>query len=132
VDRFDSSHVPGLVSLVIPLKDVNCVENSSTNAYNDNQDEAIVFSMKKGGKTFVFGQASDRDLVIEKLCELLAKPKSASEDLLRLSSGSGSLSITQASSGSSFQVAEPLINIFRDSVDLTTGAVMLLRIGILR
>ena len=57
--------MPGLVSLVNPLKDVNCVENSSTNAYNDNQDEAIVFSMKKGGKTFVFGQASDRDLVIQ-------------------------------------------------------------------
>ena len=99
MDRRDSSHVPGLV---IPLKDVNCVEKSSTNANNDNQDEAIVFSMKKGGKTFVFGQVSDRDLVVEKLCELLAKLKSASEDRLSLSSGSGSLSITQASSGSSF------------------------------
>ena len=75
MDRCDSSHVPGLVSLVIPLKDVNCVEKS----------------MKKGGKTFVFGQVSDGDFMVEKLCELLAKLKSASEDLLSLSSGSGSL-----------------------------------------
>ena len=77
------------------------MEKSSTNANNDNQDEAIVFSMKKGGKTFVFGQVSDRDFVVEKLCELLAKLKSASKDLLSLSSGSGNLSISQASSGSS-------------------------------
>ena len=77
------------------------MEKSSTNAYNDNKDEAIVFSMKKGGKTFVFGQVSDRDFEVEKLCELLAKLKSASKDLLSLSSGSGNLSISQASSGSS-------------------------------
>jgi len=118
-----SSHVPGLVSLVIPLKDVNCVEKSSTNANNDNQDEAIVFSMKKGGKSFVFGQVSDRDFVVEKLCELLAKLKNESEDILSLSSGSGSLTISQASSNNPFQVVEPLMTMFRESVDLTTEAV---------
>ena len=64
----------------------------------------------------------DRDFVVEKLCELLAKLKSAREDLLSLSSGSGSLSITEASSGSSIQVVQPLMNILRESVDLTTGA----------
>jgi len=135
-----SSHVPGLVSLVIPLKDVNCVEKSSTNVNHGNQDEAIVFTMKNGGKTFVFGQVSDRDFVVEKLCELLSQLKTESEDLASLSSGSVSLNNSQAggvvgetgeleaslsSSNicSTFQVVEPLMTIFRESVDLTTEAV---------
>ena len=122
--------MPGLVSLVIPLKNVNCVEKSCINVNHGNQDEAIVFTMKKGGKTFVFGQVSDRDFVVEKLCELLAKLKNENEDLLSLSSESGSLSMSQASgesggasSSSPFQVVEPLMTIFRESVDLTTEAV---------
>ena len=132
--------MPGLVSLVIPLKDVNCVEKSSTNVNHGNQDEAIVFTMKNGGKTFVFGQVSDRDFVVEKLCELLSQLKTESEDLASLSSGSVSLNNSQAggvvgetgeleaslsSSNfcSTFQVVEPLMTIFRESVDLTTEAV---------
>eukprot|EP00092_Neocalanus_flemingeri_P003122 GFUD01003339.1.p1 GENE.GFUD01003339.1~~GFUD01003339.1.p1 ORF type:complete len:1139 (+),score=353.99 GFUD01003339.1:87-3503(+) len=129
-----SSHVPGLVSLVIPLKDVNCVEKSSINVNHGNQDEAIVFTMKNGGKTFVFGQVSDRDFVVEKLCELLAQLKTESEDLVSQSSGSASQTSSQASgvvggpveiqaSADTFQVTEPLMTIFRESVDLTTEAV---------
>eukprot|EP00092_Neocalanus_flemingeri_P012003 GFUD01012940.1.p1 GENE.GFUD01012940.1~~GFUD01012940.1.p1 ORF type:complete len:1138 (+),score=342.79 GFUD01012940.1:127-3540(+) len=129
-----SSHVPGLVSLVIPLKDVNCVEKSSINVNHGNQDEAIVFTMKNGGKTFVFGQVSDRDFVVEKLCELLAQLKTESEDLVSQSSGSASQTSSQASgvvggpveiqaSANTFQVTEPLMTIFRESVDLTTEAV---------
>merc|ERR1712192_30807 len=47
------------------------------------------------------------------------------EDLLSLSSGSGSLSTSHASGcdNSSFQGVEPLMTIFRESVDLTTEAV---------
>jgi len=135
-----SSHVPGLVSLVIPLKDVNCVEKSSTNVNHSNQDEAIVFTMKKGGKTFIFGQVSDRDFVVEKLCELLSQLKTESEDIVSQSSGSGSLASSHASgvvavvadltvssnsptNSNAFQVVEPLMTIFRESVDLTTEAV---------
>merc|ERR1719471_578811 len=68
-----SSHVPGLVNLVLPLKDVNCIEKSAINANNGGKDEAIVFTMRRGGKTYVFGQVSDRDFVVEKLCELLSR-----------------------------------------------------------
>ena len=71
----------------------------------------------------MFGQVSDRDFVVEKLCELLAKLKNENADILSQSSGSGSLTISQASTNSSFQVVEPLMTMFRESVDLTTEAV---------
>jgi len=126
------SHVPKLVSLVIPLKDVNCVEKSNTNANNGNFDEAIVFTMKSGIKNFVFGQVADRDFVVEKLCELLSK-LCDKVDMGSLSSGSGSHSFVMdletspvsaegSSSVSSFVIIEPLMNIFLESVDRNTEA----------
>ena len=45
-----------LFSLVIPLKEVNCIEKSNVNANSGNVDEAIVFTMKNLGRNFVFGQ----------------------------------------------------------------------------
>ena len=42
--------------MVIPLKEVNCIEKSNVNANSGNADEAIVFTMKNLGRNFVFGQ----------------------------------------------------------------------------
>ena len=58
-----SSHVPGLVSLVLPLKDVNCIEKSATHATTGGRDEAIVFTMRRGGKSYVFGQVGTLQLL---------------------------------------------------------------------
>ena len=135
-----SSHVPKLVSLVIPLKEVNCVEKSNTNANNGNWDEAIVFSMKSGIRNFVFGQVgfsrlaaewlgtnmmaaaiqvADRDFVVEKICELLAKLKDDNKEIVSINSGSGSTSFVldletspsnpSSTSGSSFEVLDDSI-----------------------
>ena len=38
------------------FQDVNCIEKSATNANSGAKDEAIVFTMRRGGKTFIFGQ----------------------------------------------------------------------------
>ena len=38
------------------FQDVNCIEKSGTNANSGAKDEAIVFTMRRGGKTFIFGQ----------------------------------------------------------------------------
>jgi len=106
------SHVPGLVSLVIPLKDVSCIEKSNVNAKTGTHDEGIVFSMKNCSNNFVFGQVEDRDFVVEKLCHLLAA-----------TSGPGQLKpLVDVSEDPSFDCIGPLMTIFRESVDLTTEA----------
>ena len=40
------------------FQDVNCIEKSAINANNGGKDEAIVFTMRRGGKTYVFGQVA--------------------------------------------------------------------------
>lgn len=124
------SYVPKLVSLVIPLKEVNCVEKSNVNANSGNVDDAVVFTMKNMGRNFVFGQVDDRDFVVEKLCELLSRISGDRSERTSVSSGtSGGDSDHSSPAGQaltatspSFQAIEPLMNIFRESVDLTTEA----------
>lgn len=145
-----SSHVPALVSLVIPLKDVNCIEKSATNENSGAKDEAIVFSMRRGVKNFVFGQVSDRDFVVEKLSELLARLADQSDERTSLhsvsstatsrsssndqSEGSASLNKQQGGlekvggsgevgTGLVWDLTQPLMNVYRESVDLTAEAV---------
>jgi len=131
-----SSHVPGLVNLVLPLKDVNCIEKSGTNANSGAKDEAIVFTMRRGGKTFIFGQVSDRDFVVEKLCELLSRLCGSGEDSSSITSsgsspafsigssveGAGSPSRKIDGSAATWEPCEPLMHVFREKVDLTTEA----------
>jgi len=110
------SHVPGLVSLVIPLKDVSCIEKTNVNAMNGSFDEGIVFSMKNCLNNFVFGQVEDRDFVIEKLCELLAASgyeHSHSKHASRRD---------RQPDTPTFQPIDPLMTIFREKVDLTAEA----------
>jgi len=130
-----SSHVPGLVNLVLPLKDVNCIEKSAINANNGGKDEAIVFTMRRGGKTYVFGQVSDRDFVVEKLCELLSRLSGAGEDSTSITSSGSSTAFSTGGSvdtmgspkksdgnGMTWEPCEPLMNVYREKVDLTTEA----------
>ena len=42
------------------FQDVNCIEKSAINANNGGKDEAIVFTMRRGGKTYVFGQVASQ------------------------------------------------------------------------
>ena len=94
------------------FQDVNCIEKSAINANNGGKDEAIVFTMRRGGKTYVFGQVatqsshkhlnerniskqllckvSDRDFVVEKLCELLSRLSGTGEDSSSITSSASS------------------------------------------
>ena len=122
------------------FQDVNCIEKSGTNANSGAKDEAIVFTMRRGGKTFIFGQVatistawsnslwniyanlgfylvsnlcklgyyisiyfhdirifmwhclkvSDRDFVVEKLCELLSRLCGSGEDSSSITSSGSS------------------------------------------
>ena len=73
-----SSHVVGLVNLVIPLRDVAQVEKAEScpNGSNTN-DQALRFVMKSKnalagvGKEFIFAQLPDRQFIMDKLDELL-------------------------------------------------------------
>ena len=69
------SHVPGLVSVVIPLKEVNSVEKENSPPRGNTVDDAIVFVMRNKPREngFFFAQITDRDFMLEKLSELLSK-----------------------------------------------------------
>ncbi|TRY63799.1 hypothetical protein TCAL_07164 [Tigriopus californicus] len=122
------SHVANLASLIIPLRDVTCVEKTDSQPNGNTVDEAISIAMKTTKKPFIFAQIPDRNFVVEKLSDLLSKLEDPSENVLTKSgSGSGSgvgsdyvtnvsLPTTCSSSGSfeNMEPCEPLMNIFKE------------------
>jgi hypothetical protein len=75
--------VDGLVSVVIPLRDVAHVEKAESCPNGNTIDQAVRFVMRSSsanplgivGKEFIFAQLPDRNFVIEKIAELLASTK---------------------------------------------------------
>lgn len=79
------------VSLVIPLRDVKLAEKIENNASSQSLDKAIIVTTRNEiNKTnFIFAQILDRDFLVEKLCELLAKTQTPNScDSLSTKSGS--------------------------------------------
>ncbi|KAL1491524.1 hypothetical protein ABEB36_012108 [Hypothenemus hampei] len=69
------SRVKAQVSLVVPLRDVIVAEKIETSSSNQSLDKAVIVT---AGNTlnrtnFIFAQILDRDFVVEKLSELLAR-----------------------------------------------------------
>ena len=122
------SHVSDLVRLVVPLSHVQSVESCHNNVNTSQRDEGILLTLLSpasssevgtevgAGSTVVLGQVQDRDFVLQKLEELLtacrtaAPPRPAPEPLLG-----------EPEEGEVMR--EPLMNVFRESVNLTTEAV---------
>ncbi|XP_054270034.1 TBC1 domain family member 9 isoform X2 [Macrosteles quadrilineatus] len=70
---FDS-RVKGLVSLVLPLRDVVQIERAENQASNPSVDHSILITTRTAQRsTFLFSQIQDRDFVVQKLSDLLAK-----------------------------------------------------------
>ncbi|XP_030746463.1 TBC1 domain family member 9-like, partial [Sitophilus oryzae] len=71
---FDS-RIKAQVSVVIPLRDVVSAEKIETNVSNQALDKAIIVTTRDvlNKTNFIFAQILDRDFVVEKLSELLAK-----------------------------------------------------------
>ncbi|XP_063922284.1 TBC1 domain family member 9 [Zophobas morio] len=85
------SRVKSQVSLVIPLRDVKLAEKIENNASSQSLDKAIIVTTRNEiNKTnFIFAQILDRDFLVEKLCELLAKTQTPNScDSLSTKSGS--------------------------------------------
>ncbi|XKL61155.1 hypothetical protein PGB90_008212 [Kerria lacca] len=71
---FDS-RVKGLVSLIIPLRDVSQVEKVE-NEYDPGLHKSILITLKIPSKSaFLFSQIKDRDFLLHKISELLSKIK---------------------------------------------------------
>lgn len=72
---FSVSQVKGMVSLIIPLRDVSQVEKVD-NQTDPEVHKSILISLKNEPKSvFLFSQIKDRDFLIAKISELLAKVK---------------------------------------------------------
>lgn len=71
------SKAKGVVSVVIPLRHVNSVEKADGNS-NSNMAKAVLFTLKGDIQdvrdvSYLFGQLHDREFVVTKISELLAK-----------------------------------------------------------
>lgn len=118
-----SSHVEGLVNLVIPLRDVKIVEKAESCPNGTMVDQALRFVMRNKssqlavGKEFIFAQLPDRQFVIDKLDELVSGASNQSK----------SSSNSSTTSGSSFDrlsdLEQPLMNLYKESVDQMSEAI---------
>ncbi|XP_037074433.1 LOW QUALITY PROTEIN: TBC1 domain family member 9-like [Pollicipes pollicipes] len=66
------SRVKGLVSLIVPLRDVSLVERADSPGCTQDLSSAICVSMKHR-QSFLFAQVADRDFVLERIAEFLAR-----------------------------------------------------------
>ena len=68
------SQVRQMVSLVVPLREVRLVEQAENQSSNAVTDKSILVTTTRS--SFLFAQIQDRDFVVQKISELLAKSKS--------------------------------------------------------
>ncbi|KAK7576494.1 hypothetical protein V9T40_012780 [Parthenolecanium corni] len=109
---FDS-RVKGLVSLIIPLRDVNLAEKVDNN-FNPEIRKSILISMKNSAMPgFLFSRIKDRDFLISKISELLSK--------IEINEGSdNSITLIRQSSidgqsddeSMNWEIQEPLIRLY--------------------
>ena len=112
-----SSHVPGLVLLVIPLRDVSKVENAESCPNGNTIDQALKFTMRNQyvgavGKEFIFANVHDQKFVIEKIAELLAGTREPQDAMICASGDHGAT----ANECENFELCPPLMNTFKETV----------------
>jgi len=120
-----SSHVVDLVNIVIPLDLVTSVEKTDRNMNTKLYDEGLLFTLHSPDNTIILGQVQDRDFVLQKISDLLAQVGTYKiGECDSISSGtSTSVSESIDEDDSEEFLDTPLMNIYRESVDLTTEAV---------
>ncbi|XP_063222042.1 TBC1 domain family member 9 isoform X2 [Bacillus rossius redtenbacheri] len=90
------SRVKGLVSVVIPLRDVALVEKAENQASNTAVDKSVLITTNTK-VSFLFAQLQDRDFVVQKISELLARTRAPSVSSDTVSSRSSSSGISNFS-----------------------------------
>ncbi|PSN53042.1 hypothetical protein C0J52_03961 [Blattella germanica] len=73
---YNKRHVKNLVNVIIPLRDVRLVEKAENQASNSAVDKSVLITTS-GRASFLFAQLQDRDFVVQKVSELLAKTRIA-------------------------------------------------------
>ena len=64
--------VKGLVSLIIPLREVSMAERADSPGCTQDLSQALCISMKRR-QSFLFARVADRDFVLERIAGFLAK-----------------------------------------------------------
>ncbi|KAK2144685.1 hypothetical protein LSH36_737g04030 [Paralvinella palmiformis] len=102
-----ASRVLGLVTVVIPMREINSVEKAD-NPHNALNKPIIVTTLSK--MTFLFAELADRDLILEKISDFLSKQPMHRQHSVSESSTDGTFGTTGSSDEPQFQSA--LIKLF--------------------
>lgn len=121
-----ASRVRELVSIVMPTREIQLVEKVDNSASSDGNQKGLVITTK-GKLNLMFSQLGDRDFILEKISDFLAKqqqpstsvpsPKTKSEKSDNFSSTE-----TTENSAPSFELQPALVSLFcrRDSDELSS------------
>ncbi|XP_003708177.1 TBC1 domain family member 8/9 [Megachile rotundata] len=108
------SRVRRLVSLVIPLREVRLIEPAENQSSSTGIDKSILVTTARS--SFLFAQIHDRDFVVQKISELLAKSKlSMSTDSIFFQNNphQNDSNSEQAKSAQSWKPQPPLMTLFK-------------------
>ncbi|XP_060086343.1 TBC1 domain family member 9-like [Ylistrum balloti] len=119
-----ASRVRELVSIVMPTREIQLVEKVDNSASADSNQKGLVITTK-GKLNFMFSQLGDRDLILEKISDFLARQQQPDPGLPKARTKSEDASIGSEgpeTSGSSFDLQPALVKLFcrRDSDELSS------------
>ncbi|XP_017882346.1 TBC1 domain family member 9 [Ceratina calcarata] len=103
------SRVKGLVSLVIPLREVRITEPAENQV-----DKSILVTTARS--SFLFAQIHDRDFVVQKISELLAKSKLSNlciDHLFAYNNTQSESNCEESKSGNQWKPQPPLMTLFK-------------------
>ncbi|OWF50762.1 TBC1 domain family member 9-like [Mizuhopecten yessoensis] len=119
-----ASRVRDLVSIVMPTREIQLVEKVDNSASADINQKGLIITTK-GKLNLMFTQLGDRDFILEKISDFLAKQQhGTSESLSKPRTKSEEAISTESTekSGSSFELQPALVSLFcrRDSDELSS------------
>nr|CAD7588701.1 unnamed protein product [Timema genevievae] len=113
------SRVKGLVSVVIPLREVCLVEKAENQASNPAVDKSVLLTTCRK-TSFLFAQIQDREFVVDKISELLSRTRAPSlvsaDSVSSRSSSSGSSNFSQCeevTTETTWSPQPPLMTLFK-------------------
>ncbi|XP_033751283.1 TBC1 domain family member 9-like [Pecten maximus] len=119
-----ASRVRELVSIVMPTREIQLVEKVDNSASSDGNQKGLVITTK-GKLNLMFSQLGDRDFILEKISDFLAKqqqPSARPRTKSEKSDDASSVNESTDKSGASFDLQPALVSLFcrRDSDELSS------------
>ncbi|XP_040580155.1 TBC1 domain family member 9 [Lepeophtheirus salmonis] len=115
------SHVHGVVSLVLPFELIGIVEKADKVIYKSNPEDTIIFQMMEGSSQtthFKFSSIQNTSWVVDKFNSMIQKYKARKRYTLRDNNNSQ----LNNDSTQEEELLDPLMNLFKEDVDLTLEA----------